>query len=665
MTNKPNLSAEYNEELHCGLTPQEIHEWLSGLQSGNFPMRLLTKWVKSPWENGYNDWIAITEKNERYKNLKQWERDLISTLPSRWVNHNREDQSVERLGVYHSIVDIWCGDGKTSKHFMDHIYKSEDARHKQASVTLIDNSWLAIQHASELLGPAVKDVLLKDLFSPSIHINSKESDRVLCINFGGMRWNLSQKEQEVLQEKIWLNTTSLKSVYKMPHTPEGRKATLKAYGADPDGDNSVGHEVCKQQVRNMLDVLWFSAEDRQNCDFEARFSHPDSNGNAAIQVWFIPQRDIVIQYQWISYEYKAWMFCQAFISQRFSVESFEKSPIELPKTRRYVTEIRENETSLIVLERNELTKKAAVKENLIKTLNLGGFIASTLTILFWILFKIWLINTRGERFSTFSKKGKEEFEYMLTRKWIHDVSARDSLVAYTMNLTHFFSGAFNEETSRSASQTWWLGGTVVLSDEMIENALIPAIENILVSNTLDSSLREKSFFDVAKDILDKNGASFYMAGLKDPKWWLTDARSSFNELFTAHAPDSVLKSIKHAFLYAPYKDFELSDRYNDAPPNTPILGATYKYQMYNEKGIPTYVYEIKRQPGRYLERDDAYWGGAMSTDNYSFFLYVPVDFKQRFSSREEVIDYSVKLATEVYSFKAYFAEFRDGPKEWF
>jgi hypothetical protein len=81
MTNKLSLSAEHNEELHCGLTPQEIHEGLSGLQNGTFPMRLMTKRVKSPLENGYMDWINILQHNNEYANMKQQEYELIKQLP--------------------------------------------------------------------------------------------------------------------------------------------------------------------------------------------------------------------------------------------------------------------------------------------------------------------------------------------------------------------------------------------------------------------------------------------------------------------------------------------------------------------------------------------------------------------------------------------------------
>jgi hypothetical protein len=658
MTKKPSASVEYNESLHCGLTSQEIHEGLSGLQNGNFPMRLMTKWVKSPSENWYNDWIAIIQKNKRYKKLKQGELDAICTLPAWWINANWEDQSRERLGIFHYLTDIWCGDGETFKVFLDHIYAWDDLLDKKKSeVTLIDNSWLAIQKASELIGDNVKHVFVKDIFSPSINVNQSKSDSVLCTIFWWMWWNLSHEEKAQLQEKIWLNGGTLKSVFKMPETEELANDTLKAYWWNKEWDNDIGHEVCKTQIWNMLSVLWFSSEALQSCSLDVCWSDADEIWNKSVLVWFIPEKDIVIYHEGKEYKYEAWVSYKVFESQRFSKKSFEKSAAPLPKSRQYVAKFWENDTCLIVLEKNELTKKEAYKKKILENLKLSWLAVWFPLIVCWFLFKLWFMDSGSAAwYYRFQKSGKPDFEYMLTRKGIHDWKTRDTLVAYTQNLTHFFLGAFNKETSRSESQIGGPWGEEMFSLDFIESALIPSIENTLVANTLDSSIWQKSFFDVASDVLDKSWAAFYKNPLSEPKWWLSDADTRFNEEFTVLAPDSVVDVIKKKFIDVPYNNFEVVDA--DGYPKILISGASYTHQMYNEKWTTTYVYAIKREYWMWLPRTSTYYNPVPEGTDYGFLLYIPTDYKNRFSSRSELIDYSREMAMKVHEFKWHFDVFR-------
>ncbi len=331
MTNKLSSSVEHNEELHCGLTSQEIHEWLSGLQNGTFPMRLLTKWYISDKENWYRDWIDVSEQ-VFYKPLVQSERNLLKTLPKvtpieqiyRLRNdYGEKSQHMINLikeGKYlwyiSNITDIGCGDGKTLQHLISHLFSDSPIQ----KISLLDSSWMALQNASQRFPKTPKNTLLTDIFDPLLTLYA-DRDTLFTSTW---RWygNMNDDERKSLRGKVGDQWKFLLSVFKTPKTERAMKNRLKAYGADPDGDNVKWREVCKKQLWNMLSVFGFTPKQLDDCSFIVKYWDVKPDGSTPLLSWFMPSTDVVINKDGVEYLYPKDVFFPIYHSDSFDVSYF-------------------------------------------------------------------------------------------------------------------------------------------------------------------------------------------------------------------------------------------------------------------------------------------------------------------------------------------------------
>ncbi len=664
MTNKLSSSVEHNEELHCGLTSQEIHEWLSGLQNGTFPMRLLTKWYISDKENWFADRLEFKEKNVHYRKLVQSERELIQKLPAvlsekerlyirneRWEKSDRLKKYTEEwklIGHFNRIVDIWCGDGKTLSALIKHIYAKHSEILWKGKITLLDASWLAVQYASQLFPAYPKEAIVGDVFDPFLSLSG--SQKTLFTSLGRGYGNMSEDQRKLLRIKIWNEGKLLLSVFKTPQTEQAKKNRLKAYWADPDGDNKQWYEAAKKQLRNMMKVLGFSPTQREQCDFIVKEGEENNDGVQQWHMWFMPHESMAITHEGVEHTYDKDVFYQVYHSDTFSRKYANVSAKKYGRGHDKVSAIRENDESMVIAIELQKEKYQYLKRKIKR----GLFVA--LVLLWWQKLKK-VTRDYALNAPVVSEAQKENLEQVIWSNGTYNVKQIEhyqSLLKKTVDLYYAgYNWGWNENLD--------LRGIDPISKNDRDNYLVPAITNVLAGlpycerNGMPcDTFPEHDLYTIALQVAEKNPALFHGGAIEKSKSRFLQGYDTRNEDFTRLASQEIKQ-----YIYNLVKDIPLTDY------NTMLEALDKKcpeapwHRTYAKSGGITYFGAIHTPYDLRIGKEDP---KQVIEGNFLLFIPWPDDIA-KYKTRDDIITFSQKEAARMGEFRDSFDHIISGASE--